>query len=157
MRLADKTAVITGAGSGMGKAIAERFAAEGARVLCTDISGAEDEVAAQIGNGALALRVNVAEEGDIQAMIATAEREFGRIDILVNNAGFGGGTAKLHEQTTENFDRVNQTNLRGVFFGMKYGVISMLKTGGGSIVNISSASGLVGWKKHSIYARPRPG
>jgi NAD(P)-dependent dehydrogenase (short-subunit alcohol dehydrogenase family) len=156
-RLHDKTAIITGAGSGMGKAMAERFAAEGARVLCTDISGAQDEVAEAIGNGAVPLHVNVAEEGDIQAMIATAEREFGRIDILVNNAGFGGGTAKLHEQTTENFDRVHQTNVRGVFFGMKYGVISMLKNGGGAIVNISSASGLVGWKKHSIYGAAKAG
>ncbi|MET0179031.1 MAG: SDR family NAD(P)-dependent oxidoreductase, partial [Novosphingobium sp.] len=111
-RLEGKTAVITGAGSGMGKAMAERFAAEGARVLCTDISGAEQEVAAAIGNEAIGLKVNVAEEGDVQNMIATAEREFGRIDILVNNAGFGGGTAKLHEQTTENFDRVHQTNVR---------------------------------------------
>jgi NAD(P)-dependent dehydrogenase (short-subunit alcohol dehydrogenase family) len=156
-RLQDKTAIITGAGSGMGKAMAERFAAEGARVLCTDISGAENEVAESIGNGALGLHVNVAEEGDIQAMIAMAEREFGRIDILVNNAGFGGGTAKLHEQTTENFDRVHQTNVRGVFFGMKYAVIAMLKSGGGSIVNISSASGLVGWKKHSIYGAAKAG
>jgi NAD(P)-dependent dehydrogenase (short-subunit alcohol dehydrogenase family) len=157
MRLANKTAVVTGAGSGMGKAIAERFAAEGARVLCTDISGAEQDVAAQIGNGAQALHVNVAEEADIRNMIDTAERAFGRVDILINNAGFGGGTAKLHEQTTENFDRVHQTNVRGVFFGMKYGVISMLKNGGGAIVNISSASGLVGWKKHSIYGAAKAG
>jgi NAD(P)-dependent dehydrogenase (short-subunit alcohol dehydrogenase family) len=156
-RLHNKTAIITGAGSGMGKAMAERFALEGARVLCTDISGAQDNVAAQIGNGAIPLHVNVAEEADVQAMIATAEREFGRIDILVNNAGFGGGTAKLHEQTTENFDRVHQTNVRGVFFGMKYGVISMLNSGGGAIVNISSASGLVGWKKHSIYGAAKAG
>src|ERR1043166_524950 len=134
-RLEGKAAIITGAGSGMGKAMAERFAAEGARVLCTDISGKQDEVAQAIGAGAIALHVNVAEEADIQNMIATAEQAFGRIDILVNNAGFGGGTAKLHEQTTETFDRVHQTNVRGVFFGMKYGVISMLNSGRGSIVN----------------------
>lgn len=156
-RLLDKTAIVTGAGSGMGKAIAERFAREGARVLCTDISGAEDDVAAAIGNGARALHVDVANESDVQAMIATAEREFGRVDILVNNAGFGGGMAKLHEQTTETFDRVHQTNLRGVFFGMKYGVMAMLKTGGGAIVNISSASGFVGWKRHSVYGAAKAG
>jgi NAD(P)-dependent dehydrogenase (short-subunit alcohol dehydrogenase family) len=157
MRLKDKAAIITGAGSGMGKAMAERFAAEGARVLCADISGKQDEVAQAIGHGAVPLHVNVAEESDVRTMIATAEREFGRLDILVNNVGFGGGLAKLHEQTTENFDRVHQTNVRGVFFGMKYGVISMLQSGGGAIVNISSASGLVGWKKHSIYGAAKAG
>ena len=157
MRLANKTAVITGAGSGMGKAMAERFTAEGARVLCTDISGAEAEVAQAVGGGAISLHVDVSNEQDIQKMIATAEDAFGRIDILVNNAGFGGGMALLHEQSTENWDRVHEANLKGVFFGLKYGVISMMKTGGGSIVNVSSASGLVGWRKHSIYGAAKAG
>jgi NAD(P)-dependent dehydrogenase (short-subunit alcohol dehydrogenase family) len=157
MRLANKNVIITGAGSGMGKAMAERFAKEGARVLCTDISGAEAEVAASIGNGAIGLHVDVSNEDDIQKMIATAEEKFGRVDVLVNNAGFGGGMAPLHEQSTENWDRVHNTNIRGVFFGMKYGVISMMKTGGGAIVNISSASGFVGWKKHSIYGAAKAG
>jgi NAD(P)-dependent dehydrogenase (short-subunit alcohol dehydrogenase family) len=157
MRLANKTAIITGAGSGMGKAMAQRFATEGARVLCADISGAQDEVATLVGGGAIGLHVDVSKETDIQKMIAAAEQEFGRVDILVNNAGFGGGTMPLHEQTTENWDRVHGTNLRGVFFGMKYGVISMMKTGGGAIVNISSAAGLVGWKKHSIYGAAKAG
>ena len=66
--------------------------------------------------------------------IATAEEKYARLDILCNNAGFGGGMAPLHEQTTEAWDRVHSVNLRGVFFGMKYGVISMMKTGGGAIV-----------------------
>src|ERR1700753_4248069 len=150
MRLANKVAVITGAGSGMGKAMAHMFAKEGAKVVCADISGRQNEVAAAIGPAAVAVQTNVANEAEIQDMIATAERTFGRIDILINNAGFGGGTAPLHEQTTENWDRVHSVNIRGVFFGMKYGVISMLKSGGGSIVNITSASGIVGWKGHSI-------
>jgi NAD(P)-dependent dehydrogenase (short-subunit alcohol dehydrogenase family) len=157
MRLANKRVIITGAGSGMGKAMAERFSAEGARVLCTDISGAQDEVAERIGGGAVALHVDVSQEADMQNMIATAEEKFGGVDILVNNAGFGGGMAPLHEQTTENWDRVHSANLRGVFFGLKYGVISMRKTGGGSIVNISSASGFVGWKGHSIYGAAKAG
>ena len=157
MRLANKRAIITGAGSGMGKAMSERFAAEGARILCADISGAQDEVAERIGNGSIGLHVDVSKEEDIQKMIATAEEKFGAIDILVNNAGFGGGMAPLHEQTTENWDRVHSVNIRGVFFGMKHGVISMLKSGGGSIVNISSASGFVGWKAHSIYGAAKAG
>ena len=156
-RLANKVAVITGAGSGMGKAMAEMFSAEGAKVVCTDISGKEKEVAAAIGAAALPLHVDVAKEEDIRNMIAFAEERFGRVDILCNNAGFGGGMAPLHEQTTESWDRVHATNLRGVFFGMKYGVMSMMKTGGGAIVNTTSASGVVGWKHHSIYGAAKAG
>ena len=157
MRLANKIAIVTGAGSGMGKAMAQRFAAEGARILCADVSGAEETVAALIGGGSAAVHIDVSKESDVQGMIAAAERKFGRVDILVNNAGFGGGTMPLHEQTSENWDRVHATNLRGVFLGMKYGVISMLKTSGGSIVNISSVAGVVGWKKHSIYGAAKAG
>jgi len=156
-RLANKVAVITGAGSGMGKAMAEMFTAEGAKVVCADISGKEKEVAASIGAAALPLHADVAKEEDVRNLIAFAEERFGRLDILCNNAGFGGGMAPLHEQTTESWDRVHATNLRGVFFGMKYGVMSMMKTGGGAIVNTTSASGVVGWKHHSIYGAAKAG
>lgn len=156
-RLANKVAVITGAGSGMGKAMAELFTAQGAKVVCADISGTQDEVAKALGAAAVAVHADVSKEDDVRNMIAAAEQKFGRLDILVNNAGFGGGMAPLHEQTTENWDRVHATNLRGVFLGMKYGVISMLKSGGGAIVNIGSASGVVGWKHHSIYGAAKAG
>jgi NAD(P)-dependent dehydrogenase (short-subunit alcohol dehydrogenase family) len=157
VRLKNKIAVITGAGSGMGRATAKLFAAEGARVVCADISGQQDKVAADIGAAAVAVRCDVAHEDQVQKMIATAEDRFGRLDILVNNAGFGGGTAPLHEQTSERWDLIHAVNLKGVFFGMKHGIISMLKTGGGAIVNISSASGLVGWKHHSVYGAAKAG
>ncbi len=157
MRLRDKVAVITGAGSGMGKAMAQMFAAEGAKLVLADISGQQDEVAAGLGDAAIAVHANVAEEADVQAMIEAAEKKFGRIDILCNNAGFGGGMAPLHEQSTEAWDKVHSVNLRGVFFGIKYGVMSMMKTGGGSIVNTTSASGVVGWKHHSIYGAAKAG
>lgn len=156
-RLANKIALITGAGSGMGKAMAEMFAAEGAKIVCADISGNQNQVAASLGDAAIAVHADVASEADVQAMIATTEQKFGRLDILCNNAGFGGGMAPLHEQTTEAWDRVHSVNLRGVFFGMKYGVISMMKTGGGAIVNTTSASGVVGWKHHSIYGAAKAG
>lgn len=157
MRLADKVAIITGAGSGMGKAMAEMFAKQGARLVLADISGKQEEVAATLGSAAIAVHANVAEEADVQSMIAAAEKNFGKLDILCNNAGFGGGMAPLHEQSTENWDRVHAVNLRGVFFGMKHGVISMLKSGGGAIVNTTSASGVVGWKGHSIYGAAKAG
>jgi NAD(P)-dependent dehydrogenase (short-subunit alcohol dehydrogenase family) len=157
VRLKDKIAIITGAGSGMGKSMAEMFVAEGAKVVLADISGKQDDVAAAIGDAAVAVHCDVSQESDIEAMISDAEKQFGRIDILCNNAGFGGGMAPLHEQSTENWDRVHNANLRGTFFGIKYGVLSMMKTGGGSIVNTTSASGVVGWKGHSIYGAAKAG
>jgi NAD(P)-dependent dehydrogenase (short-subunit alcohol dehydrogenase family) len=157
MRLQNKVAVVTGAGSGVGKAIAQLFAAEGAKVVCADISGNEEAVASEIGASAAAVHTDVSKEDDIRRMIATAEEKFGRLDILVNNAGFGGGMAPLHEQTTEKWDLVHSVNIRGVFFGMKYGIISMLKTGGGAIVNISSSSGMIGRKHHSVYGAAKAG
>jgi NAD(P)-dependent dehydrogenase (short-subunit alcohol dehydrogenase family) len=157
VRLANKVAVITGAGSGMGRAMAEMFAREGAKVVLADISGAQEAVAAGIGEAAIPVHADVADEAQVRNMIAMAEENFGKLDILVNNAGFGGGMKPLHEQTTENWDRVHSVNIRGVFFGMKHGVISMLRSGGGSIVNIGSGSAVVGWKHHSIYSAAKAG
>jgi NAD(P)-dependent dehydrogenase (short-subunit alcohol dehydrogenase family) len=157
MRLSGKVAVITGAGSGMGRAMAEMFAAEGAKVVCADISGEQEKVAAGIGANAFAIRTDVSKEADIQAMIAKAEERFGRLDILVNNAGISGDAVHLHEQTTENWERVHAVNIRGPFLGMKYGIQSMLKTGGGAIVNVSSASGVVGWNRLTVYGSAKAG
>ncbi len=156
-RLEGKVAVITGAGSGIGKSIAETFAREGAKIVCADRSGKEAEVAASIGKAAVAVHVDVGVSEQVQHMIETAEKTFGRLDVLCNNAGFGGPMMPLHEQTEENFDVVHAVNLKGVFYGMKYGIISMLRTGGGSIVNTASAVGLVGWKHHSIYGAAKGG
>ncbi len=156
-RLQGKIAVITGAGSGIGKAMAERFVAEGAMVVCADISGAQDDVAAALGDAALAVHCNVAEETEVQALIAAAEARFGKLDVLCSNAGFGGRMAPLADQTADDWDRIHAVNIRGVFLGMKYGIRSMLKTGGGSIVNTGSASAVVGWKGHSIYGAAKAG
>jgi NAD(P)-dependent dehydrogenase (short-subunit alcohol dehydrogenase family) len=165
-RLENKIAVITGAGSGMGKAMAQLFAEEGAQLVLADISGKQNDVAAAInaslGAGANAVRAvpvhcDVANEADVQTMITTAEREFGKLNVLCNNAGFGGPMAPLHEQSSETWDRVHATNIKGAFLGMKYGIISMLKSGGGAIVNTTSASGVVGWKHHSVYGAAKAG
>jgi NAD(P)-dependent dehydrogenase (short-subunit alcohol dehydrogenase family) len=158
MRLSGKTAIITGAGSGMGRATAELFAAEGAQVICADISGKQDDIAAAIGENARAIHADIADEDQVKTMIAAAVSHFGKLDILINNAGFGGGMAPLHEQSTENWDRVHSVNIRGTFFCIKHGVIQMRgqKTGG-AIVNIGSASGVVGWKHHSIYGAAKAG
>ncbi|ABW13107.1 short-chain dehydrogenase/reductase SDR [Parafrankia sp. EAN1pec] len=157
MRLKDKVAVITGAGSGIGKAIAHRFAAEGASVVCASVSGRAVDVAAEIGDGALGVKADVSDEADVRRMIGAAEEAFGRIDILVNNAGFGGKLKPIHEQSTEDWDRVHGVNLRGVFFCMKYGIMSMRRTGGGSVVNVSSTTAVIGWKHHGIYGAAKAG
>lgn len=157
VRLKGKNAIVTGAGSGMGRAIAEAFAREGAMVLCADVSGRQEETAAAIGEQALPLQVDVTLAADVRGMIAAAEERFGRLDILVNNAGVSGSLAPLHEQDDDNFDRVVAVNLRGVFLGMKYGIASMLRSGGGSIVNMASAAGLVGAAGLSAYAASKGG
>jgi len=167
MRLEGKIAVITGGGSGMGKAMALRFTEEGAKVVLADISGKQEEVAAYLNEAAKAVGVNeqiavpvhanVSVEDDVKNMIATAENTFGRLDILCNNAGFGGPMAALADQDLETWNRVHDTNIKGAFLGMKYGILSMLKTGGGSIVNTTSASGVVGWKHHSVYGAAKAG
>jgi NAD(P)-dependent dehydrogenase (short-subunit alcohol dehydrogenase family) len=157
MRLASKVVVITGAGSGMGKAMAELFVREGARVVCADRSGREAEVATSLGAAAVAVHVDVSDSSDVQRMIDTAVERWGRLDVLCNNAGFGGPMKPLHEQSEETYDNVHAVNLKGVFLGMKYGIIAMLRTGGGSIVNTASAVGLVGWKHHSVYGAAKGG
>jgi NAD(P)-dependent dehydrogenase (short-subunit alcohol dehydrogenase family) len=157
MRLAGKIAIITGAGSGMGKAMAELFVREGANVVLADISGAQDDIAQSLGDAAVAIHCDVAQEDQVQAMVGTAEDRFGRLDILCNNAGFGGGMAPLAEQSSDTWDKVHAVNIRGVFLGMKYGIQSMLKTGGGAIVNTGSASAVVGWKGHSVYGAAKAG
>lgn len=156
-RLHGKVAVVTGAGSGIGRAAAELFAAEGARVVCADRSGKEADTAAAIGSAAVAVSTDVTVSAQVAAMVAAAEQHFGRLDVLFNNAGFGGTIVALHEQTEENFDAVVATNLKGVFLGMKHAIPVMLRSGGGSIVNTASATGLVGWKGHGPYSAAKGG
>ena len=157
MRLANKVAVITGAGSGMGKAMAQLFVHEGAKVVCADRSGNENETAALLGDAAIAVHVDVSVTEDVRSMIAAAVQKFGRLDVLCNNAGFGGPIMPLCEHTEENFDTVVAVNLKGVFLGMKYGIEAMLRSGGGSVVNTASAAALVGWKGHGVYAAAKAG
>ena len=154
--LDDKVAVITGAGSGMGKASVKVFVREGARVAAADISGAEQDTAAEVGNGVFPVHCDVSKEADVEAMIAAAVKEFGRVDVVLNVAGIADG-CMLADLTMELYDRLMDVDLRGVMLGMKHGIRSMLETGGGSIVNWSSVGGLNGSAGTSVYAAAKHG
>lgn len=141
MELDGKVAVITGAGSGMARASAEIFVREGARVLAADISGREEETAAALGEHVVPCRCDVTQEDQVEAMFATAVDAFGRVDAVLNVAGIG-AAGYLADVTMEEYDRVMDIDLRGVFLGTKHGIKTMLPTGGGVIVNWSSTGGL---------------
>lgn len=141
--LEGKIAVITGAGSGMGRAAAEVFVREGAKVVVADISGQQDETAASLGDAAVAVPVDVANEASIEAMFGAAVDAFGQVDAVLNVAGIAGATP-LADLTVEEFDRFLSVNLTGVMLGTKHGIRTMLSTGGGAIVNWSSTGGMNG-------------
>ncbi len=147
MRLEGKVAIVTGAASGMGAATARRFAREGAKVVVADMLEAEGrQVAADItkaGGAAEFMALNVTEEANWRAVVAATVAKWGKLDILVNNAGIS-GSAVNDLLETGIWDRVMGINATGVFLGTAASVPAMQKNGGGSIINISSISGVVG-------------
>ena len=155
MRVANKVALVTGAASGMGAATARLLAREGAKVAVADMLEAEGQsVVAEIekaGGTARFLRLDVAEEDQWEAAVAEVTGAWGRLDILVNNAGISGSnTNNLYD--TALWDRIMAVNARGVFLGVKHGVAAMRQGGGGSIINLSSISGVVGQQRiHCAY------
>jgi NAD(P)-dependent dehydrogenase (short-subunit alcohol dehydrogenase family) len=156
-KLEGKVAVVTGAGSGIGRATARLFAAEGAQVVLADISGGQDEVAASIGVAAVPVHADVTVSADVARLVATAEERFGGLHVLANNAGAGQPRMPLAEVDEDLFDRVVALNLRSVFLGMRHGIPAMLRSGGGSIVNTASVAGLVGWKDQAAYSAAKGG
>ena len=154
-RLKNKIAIVTGSSSGIGKAIALRFAQEGATVVVAARRLAKcEETVAQIqaaGGTALPLQTDIADESQIEKLIADTVRRCQRIDILVNNAGIFGGR-RLAETSTEAFDEVMNTNLRGTFFCCRAGFTQMKKQGGGTIINMSSVAGVQAWSSTGTYS-----
>jgi NAD(P)-dependent dehydrogenase (short-subunit alcohol dehydrogenase family) len=138
--LEGKVAVVTGAGSGMGKATAKILAREGAKVVVSDISGAQDQTAADIGAAAIATRCDISDEAQVSDLIDLAVAKFGRLDAMLNVGGIGAG-GPIESLDVADLDRM--LNLKGMFFGAKHAVRAMKNNGGGAILNWSSLAGLV--------------
>jgi 3-oxoacyl-[acyl-carrier protein] reductase len=148
-RLAGKVAIVTGAGSGMGEAIAHTYAREGAKVAVLDVNGdAAQRVAKDIGQqNTIAIECDVTKAADLARAVSDTKKAFGKIDILVNNAGVTHVNKPLMEIAEQEFDRVFAVNVKGVFLGIQAAVPVLRANGGGVIVTIGSTAGL----------RPRPG
>ena len=149
-RLEGKVAIITGAAQGMGAAHARRFVAEGAKVVFTDLNAeAGEALEVELGEAALFVQQDVSQEADWLNVVAQAEGRFGPVSTLVNNAGIIGPVKPAVDLSEADFLKVIAINQTAVFLGIKHAIPSMLKAGGGSIVNISSISGIV-----AIYGTP---
>jgi NAD(P)-dependent dehydrogenase (short-subunit alcohol dehydrogenase family) len=150
MRLSGKVAVVTGSAVGLGRAVARRFAREGAKIVAADTNvHCGVSVAERIrkdGGCGIFVRADVAEERDVTALVQSALAEYGRIDVLYNNAAvlFHDRDARVHELSLEIWEEVMRVNLRGAFLCSKYVIPFMLKQGGGSIINVGSPTGMSG-------------
>jgi NAD(P)-dependent dehydrogenase (short-subunit alcohol dehydrogenase family) len=139
MRLKDKVALITGAGSGIGRQSALLFAKEGARVVCVDLNEQAAAESAAAIPGALAVRADVAQAADCERMVAAAEKRFGRLDVLFNNAGIMHAKDDDSVATDESvWDLTLDVNAKGVFLGCKYGIPALRRAGGGAVINTAS-------------------
>ena len=156
-RLAGRRAIVTGGGAGIGRAIAARYAREGARVLVADIDAhAAELVAGELGGDALAERVDVTVAAEVEALVDRAVVAFGGLDVMVNNAGIG-VAATAPETSEEDWQRVLDVCLKGTFLGMKYAIPAIRAAGGGSVVNMSSVAALVGVKDRAAYCAAKGG
>jgi NAD(P)-dependent dehydrogenase (short-subunit alcohol dehydrogenase family) len=144
-----KVAIVTGAGSGIGEAIAQELSARGAKVVVADVEQtAADRVATALnhnGGSAISVHVDVVDAASVERMVEAAVSTFGALHLAVNNAGIGGPQANIADYPLDGWHKVIDVDLNGVFYGMKYEISAMLEAGGGAIVNMSSILGSVGW------------
>ncbi|HJV74397.1 MAG TPA: glucose 1-dehydrogenase [Noviherbaspirillum sp.] len=159
--LEGKVALVTGAGSGIGRAVALAYAACGAKVVVSDINEAGGkETVAQIttaGGTAVFCKADTSRAQDNEALVETALNTYGALHIACNNAGIGGATAAVGDTQPEDWDKVIGINLSGVFYGMRYQIPAMLKSGGGAIVNMASILAQVGFREHAGYTAAKHG
>jgi NAD(P)-dependent dehydrogenase (short-subunit alcohol dehydrogenase family) len=152
-----KVAVITGAGSGMGRATAEVFVREGAKVIAGDITGAEKDTAAALGDAVAPVHCDVTNEASVEALMAAATEQFGNLDIVCNVAGIA-DAAMLADASVEHYERLMEVDLKGVFLGTKHAIRAMVAGGhGGSIINWSSLGGVNGSAFTSVYSAAKAG
>jgi len=164
MKLQDRAALVTGAGTGIGRAIAETFAREGAKVAVnySRSRDAAEEVVGGIrasGGTAIAVQADVSQSSEVTAMVERVNAEFGRLDVLINNAGWSTRIphANLDDLTDEIWEHTFNTNLRGSFYCVRAVVPFMRKNAGGSIVNIASVAGITGMGSSMAYAASKGG
>jgi len=161
MRFQDKVVVVTGAAGGIGLAAVRRFASEGARIVAVDLEGSDLDAALSeaepFGVDAIALTADCSDGGDVSRYVEQSVAEFGRLDVLFNNAGIEGRIIGLLDYPEEDFDRVINVNLRGVWLGMKHSAPAMITNGGGAIVNTASTAGLLGARGLSAYVASKHG
>jgi NAD(P)-dependent dehydrogenase (short-subunit alcohol dehydrogenase family) len=157
----DKTAIVTGAASGIGAAIAQLLAASGAKVLVADIDaeGARRVAEAIVAQGGVAtgIAVDVSDAVEVEAMVDAARRQYGGLHLAVNNAGIGGASSPTGEYPLDSWHKVIATNLDSVFYGMRYQIPAMLASGGGAIVNMASILGSVGFGNAPAYVAAKHG
>lgn len=157
-KLENKVALVTGGASGIGKAIVELFVREGAKVVIADLNEkAGNELVALLGANTCFVKADASSPVDNEALVEKTLVHFGKLDIAVNNAGVGGASAPIGEYAIEEWNKVIAINLNGVFYGMRYQVPAMLTNGSGSIINIASILGQVGFANASAYTAAKHG
>jgi NAD(P)-dependent dehydrogenase (short-subunit alcohol dehydrogenase family) len=156
-RLEGKRAIVTGAGAGIGRAIALRLSSEGARVALADLDEqAAEKVAGEIEGKTFIQQTNVTREAEVEALVRSVVEEWGGLDVMVNNAGIG-VAATAPDTSEEDWNRQMDVNLKGTFFGIKYAVPAMRDSGGGSIINMASIAALVGIADRAAYCAAKGG